>query len=66
MYLNGGLDPNENSIIYKEYGIKLKIVVQDDFQAGRAAFRNGDIDIIYCTADALPVEMSEGLSLIHI
>ena len=60
MYLNGGLDPNENSIIYKEYGLKLKIVVQDDFQAGRAAFRNDDIDIIYCTADALPVEMSEG------
>lgn len=60
MYLNGGLEPNENSIIYKDYGIKLKIVVQDDFQAGRAAFRNGDIDIIYCTADAFPVEMSEG------
>ena len=60
MYLNGGLDPNENSIIYKDYGLKLKIVVQDDFQAGRAAFRNNDIDIIYCTADALPVEMSEG------
>lgn len=60
MYLNDGLDPNEESIIYKEYGIKLKIVVQDDFQAGRSAFRNGDIDIIYCTADALPVEMSEG------
>ena len=60
MYLNGGLDPNEESIIYKEYGLKLKIVVQDDFQAGRSAFKNGDIDIIYCTADALPVEMSEG------
>lgn len=60
MYLNGGLNPNEESIIYKDYGIKLKIVVQDDFQAGRSAFRNGDIDIIYCTADALPVEMSEG------
>lgn len=60
MYLNGGLDPNEESIIYQEYGLKLKIVVQDDFQAGRSAFRNGDIDIIYCTADALPVEMSEG------
>lgn len=60
MYLNGGLDPSEESIIYKEYGIKLKIVVQDDFQAGRSAFKNGDIDIIYCTADALPVEMSEG------
>lgn len=60
MYLNGGLEPTENSFIYQNYGIKLKIVVQDDFQAGRAAFKNGDIDIIYCTADAFPVEMSEG------
>lgn len=59
MYLNGGLDPNEESIIYKEYGLKLKIVIQDDFQAGRAAFRNGDIDVIYSTADVLPVEMRE-------
>ena len=60
MYLNGGLEPNEDSYIYKNYGIKLKIVVQDDFQAGRSAFKNGDIDVIYCTADAFPVEMSEG------
>lgn len=60
MYLNNGLEPNEESIIFKDYGIKLKIVVQDDFQAGRSAFKNGDIDVIYCTADALPVEMSEG------
>lgn len=60
MYLNGGLNPSEESFIYKEYGIKLKIVVQDDFQAGRAAFKNGNIDVMYCTADALPVEMSEG------
>lgn len=59
MYLNGGLEPNEESIIYKKYGLKLKIVVQDDFQAGRAAFKNDAINIIYCTADALPVEMSE-------
>lgn len=60
MYLNGGLEPNEESYIYKNYGLKLKIVIQDDFQAGRAAFKNGNIDIIYCTADAFPVEMSEG------
>lgn len=60
MYLNNGLDPTEDCILYKEYGLKLKIVVQDDFQAGRSAFKNGDIDIIYCTADAFPVEMSEG------
>lgn len=62
-HLYNGLEPNEDCPIYKEYGIKLKIVVQDDFAAGRAAFNNGDIDIIYCTADALPVEMSEGSNM---
>lgn len=60
MYLNGGLEPNKESYIYQNYGLQLKIVIQDDFQAGRAAFKNGNIDIIYCTADAFPVEMSEG------
>lgn len=59
MYLNNGLKANEDCILYKEYGLKLNIVIQDDFEAGRAAFKNNDIDIIYCTADALPVEMSE-------
>ena len=56
MYLNNGVDPNEDCIIYNDYGLKLKIVVQDDFAAGRAAFKNGDIDMIYCTADAFPVD----------
>lgn len=63
MYLNGGLEPTENSRIYKEYGIKLKIVIQDDFDAGRKAFLNDNINIIYCTADAFPVEMSENSSM---
>lgn len=60
MYLNGGLEPSENSVFYKEYGLLVKIVVQDDFQAGRMAFKNDNINVIYCTADALPVEMGEG------
>ena len=60
MYLNNGADPNEDCILYKEYGLKAKIIVQDDFAAGRSAFKSGDIDIIYCTADALGVEMSRG------
>lgn len=59
MYLNGGLEPNEESIIYKEFGIKLKIVIQDDFAAGRSAFQADQINVIYCTADSWPVEMSE-------
>lgn len=59
MYLNGGLEPNENSILYKQFGIKLKIVIQDDFAAGRSAFQSDNINVIYCTADSWPVEMSE-------
>ena len=35
MYLNNGLEPNEDCPIYKEYDLKLKIIVQDDFAAGR-------------------------------
>ena len=63
MYLNNGLEPNEDCILYKEYGLKMKVVVQDDFQAGRMAFKNGNIDVIYCTVDAIPVEMGEGSAL---
>lgn len=60
MYLNGGLEPSDSSVIFKEYGIKLKIVIQDDFSAGRAAFRKGDIDVIYATCDSWPVETGDG------
>jgi hypothetical protein len=38
----------------------MKVVVQDDFSAGRKAFQNGDIDLIYGTLDSYPVEMGEG------
>jgi NitT/TauT family transport system substrate-binding protein len=59
IWLNGGLKPNDESIITKEYGIRLNIVIQDDFIAGRNGLKKGEIDMIYCTADALPTEMSE-------
>lgn len=61
MYLNNGsLEPTEDCPLFKDYGLKMKIVIQDDFKAGRAGFLNDGIDIIYCTCDALPTEMSEG------
>lgn len=59
IWLNGGLKPNEESIIAKEYGVMLNIVIQDDFIAGRNGLKKGEVDMIYCTADALPTEMSE-------
>ena len=63
LWLNHGTEPNEDCPLYKEFGIKLKIVIQDDFPSGRAAFLNGDIDAIYCTADSWPVECGEGSAM---
>lgn len=63
MYLNNGLEPTEDSYIYKNYGIKLKIVIQDDFNAGRSAFTNGDIDIIYGTLDSWPIETGDNSAM---
>jgi len=60
LYLNNGLEPNEDCIFYKDYGVKVKIIIQDDFLAGRAAFKKGSIDMIYCTADAFCIEKGEG------
>jgi len=64
IWLNGGLEPNENSVIYKEYGIKLKIVIQDDFLAGRSAFKGDTIDMIYCTTDVLSTEMGSSSDML--
>lgn len=59
-YMNNGLEPNEDCILYKDYGIKLKILIQDDFEACRKGLLNGSTDIVYGTLDAYPVEMGEG------
>ena len=32
--------------------------VLDDFEASRAAFKNGDVQLLWCTVDALPTEMA--------
>ena len=55
--MNEGIVPNENSRLYKEYGIKLTIKIMDVLNDSRAAFKNGDVNVVYCTTDALPVEM---------
>jgi NitT/TauT family transport system substrate-binding protein len=60
VWLNGGLEPNTNSKLYQDYGIKLKIAILDDFIASRDGFKSGDYDLVYCTADVLPIEMGIG------
>ena len=64
-YLNGGsLTPNPESIITKEYGINLTIKICDVFDDSRNTFKSGNGDIVYCTFDALPVEMGAGSAMV--
>ena len=60
-YFNEGFQPNNNSRYFKEYGFQVNFEVLDDFDASREAFKNGNIDLLWATIDALPTEM-EGLS----
>jgi NitT/TauT family transport system substrate-binding protein len=55
---NGGLEGSEDSYFSNKFGVKLKIIIMDDFEASRAALKNDEAQIAYCTLDALPVEMS--------
>lgn len=60
-YFNEGFKANEQSRFFTEYGFKVNFEVIDDFDASREAFKNGNIDLLWATIDALPTEM-EGLS----
>lgn len=57
VWLNGGLDPNTNSELYQKYGIKLQIKINDVFDDSRNNFKTDNYNLVYCTADVLPIEM---------
>jgi len=61
---NGGMEPNENSPLYKSYGIKLLIKQMDAVKDTRSGLHSGDLDLVYCTTDALSVEMGSGSELL--
>ncbi len=48
---NNGLDPNPNSSYKKNFGMDVKFVVIEDPAAKLAAFRKGDVDIMWDTVD---------------
>ena len=60
-YFNEGFKASEASRFYKEYGLKVEFVVNDDFDASLSAWKNGDIDLHWYTIDAFPT-IVEGLS----
>ena len=65
---NGGMNGSDESEFYKRFGIKLKILNMDDFEACRTTLRNGlpddktisdkDAVMAFCTLDSYPVEAS--------
>jgi NitT/TauT family transport system substrate-binding protein len=59
-YFNEGFKASQESRFYKDYGFTVNFEVIDDFDASREAFKNGNIDLLWATIDALPTEM-EGL-----
>src|SRR6476469_7734118 len=62
---NNGMDPNENSDFYKKYGLKVQIKQMDAVKDTRAGLHSGDLDLVYCTTDALPVEMGSSSELLQ-
>ena len=57
LYYNNGSEPNTESRYYKDYGLKVKFILMDDFNATREAWKADQVHLIGQTADALPTEM---------
>jgi NitT/TauT family transport system substrate-binding protein len=56
-YMNNGFAPTTECRFFKDYGIQVEFKLIDDFLASRKAFENGEVDLLWCTVDALPTEM---------
>lgn len=48
---NAGMDPSPQSLWKKEYGLDVKFVLLEDPAAKLAAFKKGDVDIMWDTVD---------------
>ncbi len=55
LYFNNGAEPNEDSRFYKEYGLKVRFVKNDDLQSALNAWIANEYDVLVQTADAFPL-----------
>lgn len=62
VYFNGGLNASENSRFTKEFGVPVQIVIMDNFDDSRNAFKSDKVHVICNTADVLPTEAPSMLS----
>lgn len=55
LYFNEGAEPNEQSRFYKEYGFKVRFVVENDLINAMNAWIADEYDVAVQTADAFPL-----------
>jgi len=55
-YFNKGFEASQESRYWQDYKILVQFKVIDDFIASREAFKSGDIDVLWITADSFPTE----------
>lgn len=53
-YFNEGFQASEKSRFYKDYGLNVEFIVNDDPEASLNAWKAGDIDLHWYTIDAFP------------
>lgn len=56
-YFNEGFEPSEKSRYFKDYKMKVQFLVLDDFNTSREAFKAGEVDVLWITADSFPTEV---------
>ncbi|MCS6823486.1 MAG: phosphate ABC transporter substrate-binding/OmpA family protein [Cytophagaceae bacterium] len=56
-YFNGGFKASKESRYYKDYGILVEFIVDDDFNSSREKWKAGKIDVLWTTIDAFPTEV---------
>lgn len=55
-YFNGGFNPSAESRYLKDYNLKVKFTIMDDFGPSREAWKSGDCDLLWATVDAFTTE----------
>lgn len=60
-YFNEGFEASTKSRFYKDYGLKVEFVLNDDVDNSLNAWKNGDLDLHWYTIDAFPT-IVKGLS----
>ncbi|MGB3530062.1 MAG: phosphate ABC transporter substrate-binding/OmpA family protein [Saprospiraceae bacterium] len=56
-YFNEGFKANSRSRFVQEYGFPVDFKILDDVPVSREAWKNDEVNLLWCTIDALPTEI---------